>query len=54
VEERQEAASMARRSQNSERVRAHLYERKFLAKPVRCVDDAPNVARTERGIARRT
>jgi hypothetical protein len=33
VEEGQEAAINGRRSQNSERVRAHLNERMFLAKP---------------------
>ena len=34
MEEGQEAAINGRRSQNSERVRAHLYEREFRAKPV--------------------
>ena len=38
VEERQEAAIVGRRSQNSERVRAHLYEREFRAKPVSRAD----------------
>ena len=38
MEERQEAAIDGRRSQNSERVRAHLYEREFRAKPVRRAD----------------
>ena len=38
MEERQEAAINGRRSQNSERVRAHLYEREFRAKPVRRAD----------------
>jgi hypothetical protein len=46
VEERQEAAIVGRCSQNSERVRAHLYEREFRAKPVTQTDgererDAP-------------
>jgi hypothetical protein len=33
VEERQEAAIVSRRSQDSERLRAHLYEREFRLKP---------------------
>jgi hypothetical protein len=37
VEERQEAAINGRRSQNSERVRAHLYERGFRQEPDRRV-----------------
>ena len=47
MEERQEAAINGRRSQNSERVRAHLYEREFRGKPVSRPDDAH-----ERGRAR--
>ena len=47
MEERQEAAINGRRSQNSERVRAHLYEREFRGKPVSRADDAH-----ERGRAR--
>jgi hypothetical protein len=34
LEERQEATTVGRPSQDSERARAHLYERKFPAKPV--------------------
>jgi hypothetical protein len=49
VEERQEAAINGRRSQNSERVRAHLYEREFRGKPVSRGDGAH-----ERGRARRS
>ena len=37
MEERQEAAINGRRSQNSERVRAHLYERGFRQEPDRRV-----------------
>jgi hypothetical protein len=40
VEDRQEAAIIGRRGQNSERVRAHLYEREFRAKPVSRPDGA--------------
>jgi hypothetical protein len=36
---RQEAAVVGRCSQDSERVRAHLYEREFRAKPVSDNDD---------------
>ena len=57
---------MGRRSRNSERVRAHLYEREFPAKPVRRGDGArehgrarelnhaahPTVSRTRRGFRR--
>ena len=49
MEERQEAAINGRRSQNSERVRAHLYEREFRGKPVSREDCAH-----ERGCARRS
>lgn len=42
MEERQEAAIVCRCNQNSERVRAHLYEREFRAKPVSRVDGAVN------------
>ena len=46
MEERQEAAINGRRSQNSERVRAHLYEREFRAKPVSRADgEVENVTR---------
>jgi hypothetical protein len=40
MEERQGRAIVGRRSQNSERVRAHLYEREFRVKPVSCADGA--------------
>jgi hypothetical protein len=46
VEERQEAAINGRRSQNSERVRAHLYEREFRPKPVRRADGDLSVTHT--------
>ena len=45
MEERQEAAIDGRRSQNSERVRAHLYEREFPAKPDRRVLDGERRSR---------
>jgi hypothetical protein len=64
VEERQEAAINGHRSQNSERVRAHLYEREFRAKPVRRADGErarelnraahSTVSRKGRGFAGRT
>ena len=47
MEEGQEAAINGRRSQNSERVRAHLYEREFRGKPVSRADCAH-----DRGCAR--
>jgi hypothetical protein len=46
VEERQEAAINGRRSQNSERVRAHPYEREFRPKPVRRADGDLSVTHT--------
>jgi hypothetical protein len=54
VEERQDAAINGRRSQNSERVRAHLYERKFRAKPVRDCEASVRRQHGRRGIVRRT
>jgi len=54
VEERQEAAINGRRSQNSERLRAHLYEREFRAKPVSCVNAHMNAGATGVRIVRRT
>jgi hypothetical protein len=49
VEERQEAAINGRRSQNSERVRAHLYERGFRQEPDRRV----LVGEVDRGLTSR-
>ena len=54
MEERQEAAINGRRSQNSERVRAHLYEREFRRKPVSCADGAGERGRAGRSIVRHT
>jgi len=54
VEERQEAAINCGRSQNSERVRAHLYERKFRAKPVRDCEASERRQHGRCGIVRRT
>jgi hypothetical protein len=54
VEERQEAAINGRRSQNSERMRAHLYEREFLAKPVSRADCERERDAHESRTARRT
>jgi hypothetical protein len=54
VEEGQETAINGRRSQNSERVRAHLYEREFRAKPVSPADGASECRRARGRIMRRT
>ena len=48
MEQRQEAAINGRRSQNSERVRAHLYEREFQPKPVICANGARERGRDRR------
>ena len=53
MEERREAAIVGRRSQNSERVRAHLYERTFRAKPVRRCDGARERGAQQSRIMRR-